>query len=430
MPPSVAPPPRTGEAAQGQWTAEESSAATDRAAGTHDEPAPVPAHPTPVAAARTAATGGLFAALALATAGVGVAVVVTLRLMLAADERLSIDGPSLVLIVIGFGVAYAAALTLITRVARPSTLMFAIAASIAWPLSGHALLGGMVALVVVALLVFRDLRVPGSARAGVTVGIALIATATAVTIAGAATAPTSKHAAPRAEAPRYADEDLSVRGMFGTVEDAATPAAGEDAAADDAAPEDGDRATTPSDDTAPEDAPAAAPSDGDAAPADDDDPAAPSDGDTAPAADDDPGTPSDDAPDTPTATAPRDDSPPASAPAEPSPVSQADSAKRFVRDYYADLNAQRFDEAWAQLSPAVQANLGPYARWKAGYGTTISSAPRDFTVNGTTVTHTLVARDQGCDRTRQFRVTWQLQRDGSDWTVAGLAATAAGPQAC
>jgi len=410
VPPSVAPPPRTGEAAQGQWTAEESSAATDRAAGTHDEPAPVPAHPTPVAAARTAATGGLFAALALATAGVGVAVVVTLRLMLAADDRLSIDGPSLVLIVIGFGVAYAAALTLITRVARPSTLVFAIAASIAWPLSGHALLGGMVALVVVALLVSRDLRVPGGARAGVTVGIALIATATAVTIAGAATAPTSKHAAPRAEAPRYADEDLSVRGMFGTVEDAAPPAAGED----DAAPEGGDRATTPSDDTKPEDAPAAAPSDGNAAPA----------------ADDDPGTPSDDAPETPIATAPRDDSPPTSAPAEPSPVSQADSAKRFVRDYYADLNAQRFDEAWAQLSPAVQANLGPYARWKAGYGTTISSAPRDFTVNGTTVTHTLVARDQGCDRTRQFRVTWQLQRDGSDWTVAGLAATAAGPQAC
>ena len=105
-------------------------------------------------------------------------------------------------------------------------------------------------------------------------------------------------------------------------------------------------------------------------------------------------------------------------------------AQRFVRGYYADLNAQRFDEAWAQLSPAVQANLGPYARWKAGYGTTISSAPRDFTVDGTTLTHTLVARDQGCDRARQFRVTWQLQRDGSDWTVAGLAATAAGSQAC
>ena len=333
----------------------------------------MPAHPTPVAAARTAATGGLFAALALATAGVGVAVVVTLRLMLAADERLSIDGPSLVLIVIGFGVAYAAALTLITRVARPSTLVFAIAASIAWPLSGHALLGGMVALVVVALLVSRDLRVPGSARAGVTVGIALIATATAVTIAGAATAPTSKHAAPRAEAPRYADEDLSVRGMFGTVEDAATPAAGEERPRTTphrrtatARPR---PATTPRRKTPPPRRPATATR----RPPTTTIRQRPATATHAPAAADDAGTPSDDAPDTPTATAPRDDSPPASAPAEPSPVSQADSAKRFVRDYYADLNAQRFDEAWAQLSPAVQANLGPYARWKAGYGTTISS---------------------------------------------------------
>src|SRR4029079_3425204 len=97
-------------------------------------------------------------------------------------------------------------------------------------------------------------------------------------------------------------------------------------------------------------------------------------------------------------TASRDDSPPASAPAEPSPVSQADSVKRFVRGYYADLNAQQFDEAWAQLSPAVQAIPGPYARWKAGYGTTLSSTPNAFAVDGTTVTHTLVARDQGCDR--------------------------------
>ncbi|MDA0168355.1 hypothetical protein OJ998_04585 [Solirubrobacter taibaiensis] len=400
MPPTVAPPPRTGEAAQGQWIAEESSAATDRAAGTHDEPAPVPAHPTPAAAARTAAAGGLFAALALVTAGVGVAVIVTLRLILAADEKLSIDGPSLVLIVIGFGVAYAAALTLITRVARPATLIFATAASIAWPLSGHALLGGLVAVGVVSLLVFRDLRIPGSARAGVTVGIALIAAATVVTIVGAATAPTSKHAAPRAETPRYADEDLSVRGMFG---DGEAPKAASDAGdGETKAPEATPTATPkPKPEVTPKPKPAATPQ-----------------------ATAEPVAPAED-----TAQAPAD-TPNASAPAEPAPVSQADSAKRFVRGYYADLNAQRFDEAWAQLSPAVQANLGPYARWKAGYGTTLSSTPRDFAVDGSSVTHILVARDKGCDRARQFRVTWRLQRDGSDWTVTGLAATAAGPQEC
>ena len=110
-------------------------------------------------------------------------------------------------------------------------------------------------------------------------------------------------------------------------------------------------------------------------------------------------------------------------------MSQADSAKRFVRGYYADLDAQRFDDAWALLSPAVRADLGPYARWKAGYGTTISSTPRDFAVDGTTVTHMLVARDEGC-AARAFRVTWQLRRDGDAGPSPGLPATAAGPQAC
>ena len=101
MPLSVAPPPRTGEAAQGQWTAEESSAATDRAAGDARR-AGAGAHP-PHAGRRRPHGGGRrpLRRAALATAGVAVAVVVALRLILAADERLTIDGPSLALIVIG-----------------------------------------------------------------------------------------------------------------------------------------------------------------------------------------------------------------------------------------------------------------------------------------------------------------------------------------
>ena len=90
---------------------------------------------------------------------------------------------------------------------------------------------------------FRDLRLPGSARAGATVGIALIAVAAVVTIAGAATATTSKHAAPRAEAPRQVDEDLSVAGMFGEPPPAARDDAPE-AKTTDAAPRDDDRAET------------------------------------------------------------------------------------------------------------------------------------------------------------------------------------------
>ncbi|RKQ84906.1 hypothetical protein C8N24_6537 [Solirubrobacter pauli] len=117
----------------------------------------------------------------------------------------------------------------------------------------------------------------------------------------------------------------------------------------------------------------------------------------------------------------------ADAPARP-------SARAFVRGYYRDLDRQRFAEAWAKLSPGVQAALGPYARWKAGYAATLSSTPRALAVEDhgsrTSVTHMLVARDKGCDGPRRFRVTWQLRADGARWTVTGLGATVAESQEC
>ena len=65
MPLTVAPPPRTGDAAQGPLTAGPSlGAAPDHAAPPPGEPAMEPAHPKPPAAtARTVAAGVLFAAL-------------------------------------------------------------------------------------------------------------------------------------------------------------------------------------------------------------------------------------------------------------------------------------------------------------------------------------------------------------------------------
>ena len=65
MPLTVAPPPRKGEAAQGPWYADPPSiSATDHAPVPSDEPATEPAHPQPVAAARTAATGDFPASAA------------------------------------------------------------------------------------------------------------------------------------------------------------------------------------------------------------------------------------------------------------------------------------------------------------------------------------------------------------------------------
>jgi hypothetical protein len=105
-----------------------------------------------------------------------------------------------------------------------------------------------------------------------------------------------------------------------------------------------------------------------------------------------------------------------------------------VRAYYRALDARRFDDAWKTLSPAVQAKLGPFARWKAGYGGTLSSRPRDFAVSrsgsAVTVEHVLVARDKGCPGERRFAVRWRLRATGTTWNVTGLTAARLGGPKC
>ena len=82
----------------------------------------------------------------------------------------------------------------------------------------------------------------------------------------------------------------------------------------------------------------------------------------------------------------------------------------------------------------MQAKLGPFARWKAGYAMTLSSRPRDFVTARlgatTTVTHVLVARDEGCAAEREFMVTWRLKADSGRWIVSALSAVALGSLKC
>ncbi len=104
----------------------------------------------------------------------------------------------------------------------------------------------------------------------------------------------------------------------------------------------------------------------------------------------------------------------------------------FVRAYYRHLDEGDFDSAWAVLSPGVRAVLGPYARWKGGYAATRSNRPVQIATTGgatTTVTHVLVARDEGCAQ-RRFRVTWQMRANARTWTVTGLRAVALDPRRC
>jgi hypothetical protein len=100
-----------------------------------------------------------------------------------------------------------------------------------------------------------------------------------------------------------------------------------------------------------------------------------------------------------------------------------------VRGYYEQLDARRFADVWALLSPAVQASFRGFDHWRAGYGRTVSSTPSAFRVEGTAVTHVLTARDRGCPQ-RRFKVRWRLEPAGGSWTVAALSASALDDIAC
>ncbi len=88
VPTTVAPPPRTGESAQGPWSAEPST----RFAPDHAEPEPItagtPTLPEPVATARTVATGLLFATVALVLAGTVLGTMAAVRLLSSGHARL------------------------------------------------------------------------------------------------------------------------------------------------------------------------------------------------------------------------------------------------------------------------------------------------------------------------------------------------------
>ena len=104
-----------------------------------------------------------------------------------------------------------------------------------------------------------------------------------------------------------------------------------------------------------------------------------------------------------------------------------------MRAYYRALDEKRFDAAWESLGPAIHKRLGSFAKWKAGFGKTVSSKPRDFAVSAAGATiivkHMLVARDRGCGA-REFAVTWRLRETPDGFSVVGLSGVARAGSRC
>jgi hypothetical protein len=92
-------------------------------------------------------------------------------------------------------------------------------------------------------------------------------------------------------------------------------------------------------------------------------------------------------------------------------VLAAGAAGKLVRSYYADLDAGHFAQAWARLTPGVQAAFGGFEVWRRGYATTLGHRVEGVEVQpGGVVKHVLVATDRtACGTAQQrFAVTWRL----------------------
>ena len=377
MPLTVAPPPRNGDAAQGRWFSDAPEPpAADPVGVPPDAPEPPPTLPASAAIARTVAAGVLLSAAALAVSATLVLLIAASRLMFAGDARLTFDALSRGLITVALAIAYAAALAAPIwpwPARRAATLALAAVVTAAWPLSGIPLPAALVATAVIALALVIDYRAPGGLRATdwlLAGPLALIATVAA--IAGAALAdtrpihPTSPQSAGVQDA--VAGEQAKARADERAREEARDARSQARKSAQAPAREKARAGQAPASGESPAAAAARRRQRGGDAP----------DARRGAGVPDPPASDAAPAPSTKRATPQRRTATPAADISPGGPAPGADEAKEYVRDYYTALNEQRYDDAWAVLTPAIRSRFGGFEHWKAGYAKTLSSKPKDL----------------------------------------------------
>jgi len=80
----------------------------------------------------------------------------------------------------------------------------------------------------------------------------------------------------------------------------------------------------------------------------------------------------------------------------PAPVTtqpQITNPWAVVSAYYGDIESGNYAQAWSLLSPSMQAQLGPYNAWVAGYQTTQNTTLSELGLSGGTVTVSISATE-------------------------------------
>jgi hypothetical protein len=99
-------------------------------------------------------------------------------------------------------------------------------------------------------------------------------------------------------------------------------------------------------------------------------------------------------------------------------------AARFVRGYYAAIEAGRFENAWSRLSAAAQARSQGFDAWRGGYATTVSHrVERLETAPGGVVDVVFATVDRtpcGTTTERRFAVRWRVAPTAGGFTATAL----------
>lgn len=101
---------------------------------------------------------------------------------------------------------------------------------------------------------------------------------------------------------------------------------------------------------------------------------------------------------------------------------------KLVRNYYSNLDAGEYRDAWRRLDAGVREDFNGYDAWVAGFATTVSQTPKRVRViqsnaNHATVRLRLSAVDENVcgDRYRQrFTGSWNLIRINGLWRAEGI----------
>jgi hypothetical protein len=100
-----------------------------------------------------------------------------------------------------------------------------------------------------------------------------------------------------------------------------------------------------------------------------------------------------------------------------------------VETFYRLIEAQRYSEVWRLVPPAVRAESGGYASWKAGYSANVRSDPRNIQVNTVTANRAEVSLDlyatdvDACTGNRVNQVftgSWTLETVPGGWEPTAI----------